>query len=76
MKEIRIFKDLEGLETDEYYVELKTMHEDCVVSANVRRKSDKSRVLYLSTHTFYISRSAYCTKALNELGFEVKIIGY
>ncbi|MGL6023839.1 MAG: hypothetical protein ACRC0F_04420 [Cetobacterium sp.] len=76
MKEIRSFKDFEGLETNEFYIELKTLHRDCIISANVRRKSDKSRVLYLSTHTFYLNRTAYYNKNLNELGFKVKIIGY
>lgn len=76
MKEIRSFKDFEGLETNEHYIELKTLHGDCIISANVRRKSDKSRILYLSTHTFYLGTSEYYEKTLNELGFNVKIIGY
>lgn len=68
-KIIKTWKELVGLENDEYY--LKINLGNC--NGCVYRKSDDEYVAYLSTHTFYGKTYQESTVALQEFGFDVQL---
>ena len=69
-KLIESWKDLVGLESDEYYLEIDL--ERC--NGHIARKSDHEYMEYLSTHTFYGKKSYQeNTVLLQEYGFDIQL---
>ena len=76
-KLIKNWKDLEGLESENYKIKLDYFEEDVEHndphSGWVVDKKTGDVEYYLSTHTFYGSQYQESTKVLQEYGFDVEI---
>lgn len=66
------WKDLVGLETDDYYIEVDLSMECGWVTS----KKTGNHVLYLNTHAFYKNNYSGYTKMLQEYGFDVELFNW
>ena len=69
-KIIKDWKDLDGLESENYYIEVDHYY-GC---GWIRAKDETMRDEYLSTHTFYGETYKGYEKILRDCGFDVELV--
>ena len=78
-KQIKTWKDLVGLESENYRLEVTLILENdgCAwirPKIQTEENSSSKHNVYLSTHTFYESHCQAATKILQQFGFDVELV--
>lgn len=78
-KQIRTWKELVGLESENYKLEVTLLPYgggSAWIRPKVETKENRGSKhnVYLSTHTFYESHYEWATKILQEFGFDVELV--